>query len=93
MAKATMEYQFSRGPQQSLEITPLGAAVVEALPDQKKVKQIERDFKQRKVCPSSAIFTASEVEDWYKAHGESVSAIQHGVKGVTEKVRKPARRK
>lgn len=56
-----------------LHITPLGAAIVEAMPDKKKQQRIQRRFKQGK-CPSSAIFTREQVEDYYQQRGVKVVA-------------------
>lgn len=56
-------------------ITPLGAAVVEAIPDRRKVRKIQRDFEQKKECPASAIFTAEEVEAFYREIGQEVTAV------------------
>lgn len=69
---ASREYQFS--------ITPIGAAYVEALPDGKKASAIERDFKKNARCPTSAIFNAEQVVEFYKQRGLKVTAIPHGVK-------------
>ena len=65
-------------PNQEFVITPLGAAVVEALPDQKWVRQIERDFHEHKICPPSAIFSVAEVEAFYG--GAYQAGIPAGVK-------------
>lgn len=64
----------------SLEITPLAAAVVEALPDRKKVNAIQREFKKHARCPTSALFNAGQVVAFFKSRGLSVTAIQSGVK-------------
>ncbi|GAF86739.1 unnamed protein product [marine sediment metagenome] len=42
-----------------LSITPLGAAVVEAMPDRKAVAKARRAFK-RGECPTSVIFPTPE---------------------------------
>ncbi len=58
---------------QTFTITPLGAAVVDALPDQQKVKAIGRAFKQEKVCPTSGCFqTPESVADFYRARGQQI---------------------
>ncbi len=41
-------------------LTPLGAAMVEALPDRAKVNRICRAFKRSGKCPTSAIFPTPE---------------------------------
>jgi hypothetical protein len=46
-------------------ITPLGAAVVEAMPDRKMVSKINRDFKRLKCCPMSEIFDHAAILDYY----------------------------
>jgi hypothetical protein len=40
----------------SFRLTPLGAAIVEALPDRAKVAKIKREFKKTGKCPPSVIF-------------------------------------
>jgi hypothetical protein len=61
----------------TFEITPLGAAVAEALPDQDKVKALQRRFKKKKECVTSAIFpTPKSVSDWYRKHSETVIAVR-----------------
>lgn len=49
-----------------LFITPLGAAVVEALPDRKMVAKINHDFKRIKCCPVSALFDEADIQRFYK---------------------------
>lgn len=46
-------------------ITPLGAAIVEVLPDRVAANRIKRRFRQG-ICPPSALFSASEVVEFYK---------------------------
>jgi hypothetical protein len=54
-------------------ITPLGAAVVDALPDQRKVKAITLAFRRQKVCPTSRCFTTPEsVMEFYSSRGERI---------------------
>jgi hypothetical protein len=69
---ANRNFNFNRNQDQTRhQITPLGAAIVEALPNRKKVAQLKRDFKRRGVCPSSALFTAEVAATWAaKAGGE-----------------------
>jgi hypothetical protein len=57
-------------------ITPLAAAVVEALPDQQKKRAIQRAFKKQSVCPVSAIFDASAVEAFYRERGQEIKAVE-----------------
>lgn len=52
---------------QVVQITPLGAAVVEALPDQKKVARIKRAFREQRVCPASKLFTQEQADAWAKS--------------------------
>ena len=59
-----------------LEITPLAAAIVEAMPDRKLVLRIQRQFKQKGNCPPSAIFTAQEVESYYQQRKMNVKAVR-----------------
>lgn len=56
-----------------LEITPLGAAIVEALPDREKVRRIKRNFREHGVCPTSAIFDADAVRAFYAERGQRVT--------------------
>lgn len=63
---------------QEFTITPLGAAIVEALPDQRKKSRIVRAFKVRSVCPSSAIFDKSAVEQFYRDRGQQIRGIGLG---------------
>lgn len=63
-----------------LEISPLGAAIVEALPDREKVRRIRRRFKERGTCPTSAIFDADAVRSFYARLGQRVKPVHPGVK-------------
>lgn len=57
---------FSNPNKQTFVITPLGAAIVEAMPDRKKVAKVNKDWKQKRFCPTSAIFpTPRLVRDFY----------------------------
>jgi len=40
----------------SFKLTPLAAAIVEALPDRAKVAKIKREFRETGRCPPSVIF-------------------------------------
>jgi hypothetical protein len=62
--------QFSTFDPKEFTITPLGAAIVEALPDREKVKRIQQTFKRNGKVPTSAIFkTDSEIEAFYGKEG------------------------
>jgi len=63
-----------------ITITPLGAAIVEAMPDSRKMRAIQRAFKTNNVCPSSDIFTPAEVVAYYKERGQVVTSKDSGVK-------------
>lgn len=70
------DYQFGDPkPQETFELTPLGAAHVEAMPDDAKRKRIQRAFDKRGQCPTSAFVSAEQVEAFYKAKGLSVTAV------------------
>jgi hypothetical protein len=47
-------------------ITPLGAAIVEALPDRRKVRRIKAAFRRGKLPPASAIFNSKQVAAFYR---------------------------
>lgn len=66
-------------------ITPLGAAVVEALPKKQLVRRIERDFKRYKVCPVSELFGACAIRDFYqgKILGLPIHLYDKKLKGRT----------
>lgn len=53
-------------PTESFTISPLGAAIVEAMPDRKRVARIKRKFKATGYCPPSLIFTEDQVEKFYR---------------------------
>jgi len=63
------------------QLTPLGAAIIEALPDRNKKRLIERQFKNNSFCPPSAIFTCDEVVAWYAARDMKI--YSSGVKQPT----------
>ncbi len=56
-------------------ITPLGAAVVEALPERLLVKYIKRRFKTDNECPVSELFTAEQVVQFYRQEGITVVPV------------------
>ena len=62
-------------PNSAVRITPLGAAVVEALPDRKMVAKINRDFKRLKACPMSELFDHAAILKFYD--GTIVPMPQH----------------
>ena len=53
-------------------ITPLSAAIVEAMPDRGRVKRIQREFRKLGKCPVSQCFTASEVEQLFRVSVKTV---------------------
>jgi len=47
-------------------ITPLDAAIVEALPDRKDVAKVKREFRKTGKCPTSVFFPTEEsVAEFY----------------------------
>jgi hypothetical protein len=56
-------------------ITPLGAAVVEAMPDKKMVAKVNHDFKKYKMCPMSELFDFDAVKAFYG--GSVIPMPQH----------------
>jgi hypothetical protein len=50
---------------ENMSITPLGAAIVEAMPDERKMDRIQRAFKRNNQCPVSAIFSADQIRKYY----------------------------
>ena len=66
---------FSKPDNLVFTVTPLGAAIVEALPNRKMVRKIERDFKRMKVCPMSDLFDHAAVTAFYR--GEIIPMPQH----------------
>lgn len=56
-------------------ITPLGAAIVEALPNRELKRKIQRAFEKLGECPISDIFDAESVESFYRERGQTVKAI------------------
>ena len=67
------------GRSTELGITPLGAAIVEALPDRARVARIKRRFRDG-LCPTSAVFDADGVRRFYAALGQRVKPVDRGVK-------------
>ncbi len=62
------------GKHDDFVLTPLGAAIVEALPDRKLVNKIKSDFRRRSICPVSVIFDEASVEKFYLERGQKVKA-------------------
>jgi hypothetical protein len=56
------------------QIAPLGAAIVEALPDQKRKRSVQNNFDKYKICPASALFTESDVVAYYAERGVEVTS-------------------
>lgn len=58
-------------------ITPLGAAIVEAMPDKASEREVQRAFRREAKCPTSRLFPTKEsVETFYLEHGSQVTAIE-----------------
>lgn len=58
--------------QLEFQLTPLGAAIVEAFPDQKKARSIKRAFSKLRVCPASEMFDRDAVEAFYRQRGHKI---------------------
>jgi hypothetical protein len=72
---------FSRNhPQNEYAISPLGAALVEAMPDEARKRRIKQRFKKNKECPTSAIFDKEAVESFYEELGENIKGVHVTVK-------------
>lgn len=52
--------KFSDADPKQFSITPLGAAIVEALPDRKQVARIRAEFKRNGTVPTSRIFPTQD---------------------------------
>jgi hypothetical protein len=65
---------FSKPEKESYEISPLGAAVVEAMPDRKAMRRIQSRFKKNNECPVSEIFNSEQVVKFYADRGQVVRA-------------------
>ncbi len=72
---ATRDPKFGKADPKTITISPLGAAIVEALPDRKRKQKIERTFRQLGECPTSELFDAAEVESFYAKRGQSIKAV------------------
>ena len=70
----------TEGMMDGLAITPLGAAIVEALPDRRKVARVKREHKAGLVRASRPFPTKESVEKFYAARGERIIGIQGGIK-------------
>ncbi len=63
--------------EKTYSITPLGAAVVEAMPDRKKMSRIQSRFKKTGDCPVSELFpTKKDVIDFYDQLSENVEETE-----------------
>ena len=70
---------MSRRADASWMITPLAAAMVEALPDRSAAAQVKRTFRRTGRCPTSRIFpTAASVARFYEVHPEAVATAPGG---------------
>lgn len=55
-----------------LELTPLGAAIVEAMPDRDKVRKVRAAFRRTKRWPTSALYPDQESLDRFdREHPEA----------------------
>ena len=66
--------------EETFQITPIGAAYVDALPDRKKAKAIHRRFLKARICPSSPLFNEADVVKFYADRGQKVAAFCCGIK-------------
>lgn len=69
------EERYIRNMGPSFTITPLGAAVVEAMPNDRLVRTIKRDFARQGVCPVSALFNTRGVVQFYLDQGKTIKAV------------------
>ena len=68
-----------------VQLTPLGSAIVEAMPDRKMVKTIKRIFRKSGQCPASALFSELEVKAFYskkRTKKGAVDKIEVTIEGV-----------
>lgn len=70
-----MSQKFSAPGKEAFVLSPLGAAIVEAMPDRKRVRTIKRRFKNQRECPASLVFNRAQVEQFYKERGQQVQAV------------------
>ena len=57
----------------AFHLTPLGAAIVEAMPDKAKLRRIRKRFDRLRECPASVLWpTADAVQSWYADRGFAV---------------------
>lgn len=64
-------------------LTPLGAAVAEALPDRKALARVKATFKRTGRCPTSCIFpTAASVERFYQEYPQAAAAARGGSRAL-----------
>lgn len=58
-------------------VTPLGAAIVEAMPDKKAQRAIQRNFRKQSECPTSRLYpTVGDVASFYRQRGEQIRGVQ-----------------
>ena len=60
-------YKITKTRPETYRITPLGAALVDALPDRKAVNKVKRDFRERGICPASSLFSPYQVNKWLES--------------------------
>src|ERR1043166_2027193 len=66
-------------------ITPLGAAIVEALPDRKLVYYIKKRFRVMGQVPISSLFTAEQIVKFYEEHDMKIKPSPRGARPSKEK--------
>jgi hypothetical protein len=66
-------------------ITPLGAAIVEAMPDRKLISYIKKRFKEKGKVPISSLFTANQIDAFYEGYDMRVSPVPRGVRTTKQK--------
>lgn len=69
---------FNNPDELEMILTPLGAATAEAMPDRNVVRHINSRFKTHRECPVSEVFTAEEVEAFYRKRGLAIKAVVLG---------------
>lgn len=67
---------FSERQNNIFRVTPLGAAIVEAMPDRKAAAKIKRDFHRTGTCPTSCLFPTEESMAGFKS--EAVKENKNG---------------
>jgi len=59
-------------------LSPLGAAMIEALPDRGRAREIGRQFREHRRCPASNLFPADAVVEFYRALRLTIEALPAG---------------